>query len=259
LRCRRWSINNLDTGDVPGSLLSPGVGGFALACIVLLSVFWRIELRAADPIVRPVFFQSRQIVRACTIAMGAGAVQAAGVFYPALAVAALEVTKSEAAWLMLPNYAAATIASPAAGYLINFIGTRAVIASGLTLVLGGLLVYGFADFGVIGFVAAGIISGTGMAGLVGAPLRFILLTESAPADRASSQGLLNVFGSVGRLLGAALVGSVAASAGGGEAGYQSGFVVMAALIAVMLVVAALLKSRASEQDAVKAVPQPGHV
>ncbi len=77
-------------------------------------------------------------------------------------------------------------------------------------------------FGVAGlqswFIAGGVVAGFGLGSLLGAPFRYIVLNEAAPEERASAQGLLTVFAAVGQLLGAAIVGGVAASRGGGEAG-----------------------------------------
>jgi MFS family permease len=76
-----------------------------------------------------------------------------------------------------------------------------------------------------------------------------LLNEAQEGDRAAAQGLLTVFLAVGQLLGAAIVGGVAASRGGGVVGYQTAFLVLAALTAVISVVAVALQSRAAEKAA----------
>jgi MFS family permease len=101
----------------------------------------------------------------------------------------------------------------------------------------------------------GIIGGIGLAGLLGAPLRYILLNEAQEGDRAAAQGLLTVFLAVGQLLGAAIVGGVAASRGGGVVGYQTAFLVLAVLTAIMTVVATALKSKVAERD-VASAPEP---
>jgi len=84
--------------------------------------------------------------------------------------------------------------------------------------------------------------------LMGAPLRFSVLNETSPRDRGAAQGLLNVFFSVGRLLGAAVGGGVAATHGGGTIGYQAAFFVMGIPAAAMVFVATRLKSRRAEQE-----------
>lgn len=242
------ALNNFDSLAIAASLNSifflPFLGAFAF----FAWLFWRIEKRALDPIIRPAFFESRQITTTCVIALGVGAVQSGSVFYPVLAVSALGVAQSDASFLMLPAVIASTIASPIVGRLLNRVGTRSIVFTSLMLVYCSVMIYGLTDLRIATFVGAGIVSGIGMAGLLGAPLRFSVLNETQPRDRGAAQGLLNIFFSVGRLLGAAIVGGVAASHGGGTTGYQVAFVVMGIPAAAMVFVATRLKSRAAEQE-----------
>jgi len=71
----------------------------------------------------------------------------------------------------------------------------------------------------------------------------VILDNSLPGERGAAQGLLSNFTSVGRLLGAAFVGSIAASAGGGAVGYQAAFLGMAAVAAGMVALGLSLKPR----------------
>ncbi len=215
---------------------------------IVASWFWRLERRAADPIIDPAFFRSRPIVIACVLGAGVGALQAGGIFYPALAVASIGVSESTAAWLLLPGVVASTLASPIAGRLVNHVGAREVILVGLLLLLGSLMIFGLTDLTILGFVCAGTMSGIGMAGLLGAPLRIIVLRETNGGDHASGQGLLSVAASIGRLLGAAIVGSIATSAGGGAIGYQAAFVGMALLAGILFVVGATLRPHRPTAD-----------
>ena len=104
----------------------------------------------------------------------------------------------------------------------------------------------FATMTVTAFIFGGILGGFGLASLLGAPFRYIVLHEARPEDRAAGQGLLSVFMAVGQLLGAAIVGGVAASRGGGTAGYQAAFMSLAVLTGTLLFVALALKSRQIE-------------
>jgi MFS family permease len=211
-----------------------------LGAVALLPVFWEIEKRAVDPIVRPGLLGSRPVLVAALIGAGIGAIQAGGAFYPAYAIASLGVSDSLAAWLLVPGVVVATIASPVAGRLIGAVGTRATIAVGLGLIALSLLIFGAAAMSVPAFVAASMIGNAGLGGVLGAPLRMVVLDNSAPAERGSAQGLLSNFTSVGRLLGAAIVGGVAAAAGSGAVGYQSAFLLLAGVAALLAAVAAVL-------------------
>lgn len=242
------ATGNFNAADVRGSLLSLPVGGALLVAIVFLRWFWQYETRAADPVIRPGLFRSRQISLSCIIAIGAGALQSAGAFYPALAVAGLGITEADAAWLLLPGVAAATIGAPVAGNLVNRFGTRNVIAASCALTTVSVAMYAFLDVTTTTFVTASVIGGMGSSGLVGAPIRLIMLNEARADERAATQGLLTVSMSSGRLFGAAIVGAIATAIGGGASGYQAGFAGMTILAAGLVLVSFALNSRTREQQ-----------
>jgi len=234
-------ITNLDTASLGTSLLSWQVWPFLTAGILLVPVFWRQEKRAQDPVIRPAFFDSRQIQLVMIIAAGLGSVECAQVFFPALGVAGLGVSESMAAWLMLPGVFVMMLVSPLAGKVVDRIGPTRVIQGALTIVLVGLLIYALADITYVTFIGGGMVVGVGVAALLGAPLRYIILEEAKPEDRASTQGLLNIFLAVGQLSGAAIVGAVATSAGGGANGYQLSFGVLSFITVVILIFALRLR------------------
>ena len=243
------AVTNLDSANLVESLQSLSVLPFIVVFVVLVPVFWRLENQAVDPIVRPTFFSSKQIRLTVIIAAGVGTVESGSVFFPSLAVAALGVTESTAAWLLVPSVLAMTIASPLVGKAIYSVGSKLIVQVGLALVFIGIFIYGYVPLTTTWFIVGGIIGGIGLAGLLGAPLRYILLNEAQEGDRAAAQGLLTVFMAIGQLLGAAIVGGVAASRGGGVVGYQTAFLVLAALTAVISVVAVALQPRAAERAA----------
>lgn len=243
-------VTNLDTANFSASISSLLVWPFLLTGVILLPLFWRVEKRAADPIVRPSFFDSRQIRLVMMIAAGVGTVECAQVFFPALGVAALGVPESTAAWLMLPGVFVMMVVSPLAGKLVDAIGPTRVIQAALVIVLAGLLIYTLTTITYVTFIGGGMVVGVGIAALLGAPLRYIVLEEARPEDRASTQGLLNIFLAIGQLSGAAIVGAVATSAGGGAVGYQLSIGVLAGITLVIAMIALALKYR------VRAAAQP---
>jgi MFS family permease len=240
-------INSIDTNAALDSLFSARVGGGLLFIAVLTAVFWRIEQRAVDPIVRPALFASGQITKSCLISAGSSAAQSGSIFLPALLVISLGVSPADSALLLLPGVVAATIAAPIFGKMITSVGTRIILVFSQVLVIGALCVYAYVDMTIGIFVVASMVGGVGSSGLVGAPIRYIVLAETGDDDRAAAQGLLSVTSSIGRLLGAALVGAVAASIGGGAAGYQAAFAGLIVLSLLILFTAMTLKSKSAEK------------
>ncbi len=87
--------------------------------------------------------------------------------------------------------------------------------------------------------------------MLGAPLRYVMLNETPPSERASAQGVLALNTSVGQLVGGALVGAMAASFGGGMNGYTTAFLAVGIVVAAMAVLTFALKNRAAELETAK--------
>jgi MFS family permease len=243
------ALTNLDSGAVAASLRSWSVAPFALAAALLLPLFWWLERRAADPVISPALLRPRQMQVTSAIAIGAGTLEAGSAFFPALAVAALGVTYENASLLLVPSVLATTVGAPLMGRALNSLGSRLVVQLGLAGISAGALIYALADLDVTWFIAGGIVGGLGFSAILGAPLRVIVLNEAAPKDRGAAQGLLTVFLAIGQIAGAALIGGVATSRGGGTAGYQFALLLLGLLTAVLVVVGFGLKSRAAERAA----------
>src|SRR5690606_38832418 len=192
-------LNRIDAAALPGSLLEPGVAVLLAAALAIAPVFWLIERRAADPVLPPALIESRALRAVAAIAVAAGLVEAGMVFLPALAVAAFDVEASTASLMMLPLVLTLIVGAPAAGQLLDRIGPRPVIQAGLLLTVAGLVVLGRAPLGLAGFYAGGALVGLGLASLLGAPLRYVVLQEAGPARRGAGQGLLTLLLSMGQL------------------------------------------------------------
>lgn len=240
-------VSSLDTHELLHGLLSGRSVLAAGVLAVLVPVFWRIENRAADPIVRPGLLRSRPVATVSLIGTGIGAVQSGGAFYPALAIAAIGVTPSTASWMLLPGVLGAIIASAVAGRLINRISTRTIVTVSVLMVVCSLLIFGLAHISVASFIIASVLGSTGLGGVQGAPLRMVIIENSLPGERGTAQGLLSNFTSMGRLVGAALVGSIAASAGSGAVGYQAAFLGMTVVAGIMVALGLTLSARSSGQ------------
>jgi len=240
------AVTSVDSRAPLESLTSWPVGGGLALMAVFAAVFWRIEKSADDPIVRPSLFDSSQIRKSCIISTGVSAIQAGSIFLPTLLVAALGVSTANASFLLLPGVLGATIGAPVMGRLINKVGTRLILICSQVLVLCALSVYAFTELTMTTFILVSILSGIGSAGLVGAPLRYIVLAETGSRDRASAQGLLSVTSSVGRIFGASAVGAVAASTTDAVSGFQAAFTGLVVIGFMVLAMALTLKNHNEE-------------
>ena len=241
-----YGLNHIDTASFWASLDSSQVWPFILLAIVLLPIFVLIEQKAVDPIIHLRLFKSRQLTLASILSLSAGIGESAVVFIPALAVAAFAVSESTASFLLLPLVTALAIGAPVVGRLLDRFGSKLVIISGTTLLTVGMFALSLVAQNWFLFFTALVLIGLGLAALLGAPIRYIMLNEAPPEDRTVAQGLITIFTGVGQLVSGASVGAIVASAGGGEAGYTAAYVVIGLVAVLMLLISFALKSRATE-------------
>jgi len=246
-----YGLNQINTQNFSDSLVSPNVWPFLLAVLVLLPIFWRIERNAEDPVLRLSLFDSRQVVLVSALAAGAGLGEAAVVFVPALAVATFGVATSTASFMLLPAVLAMGASAPLSGRMLDRFGSRVVILAGISLLTAGMLVISLSSINLAVFYIAAILTGLGLASLLGASLRYVMLNEAPVSDRAAAQGALSLFTSVGQLLGGALVGAVAASQGGGVPGYQAAYLSVGVITLLLALLSSRLKRRGEELATVR--------
>jgi len=126
-----------------------------------------------------------------------------------------------------PFVLAIAVGSPLAGRLIDKIGSRAIVMAGLMLAAIGLLFFYFNSASRFGFYTAGIFMGLGSAMLQGSALRYIMLNEVQPSERALGQGIITLFTSTGQMIGATLIGILIASMSSRLSGYSKSFLIIA--------------------------------
>jgi MFS family permease len=158
-----------------------------------------------------------------------------------MAVAAFAVTEATASFMLLPLVATLIVGAPAAGRLVDAIGAKTVIQGGLACCLTGLMAFGLLALTRASFFGAGALTGLGLAVLLGAPLRYVVMREVAEDQRGAGQGLLTLSLSIGQLAGAALVGGVTTARAGQLSGFQEAYLWIGAGTAIVLVLSTGLK------------------
>jgi MFS family permease len=236
-----WALTQIDPTNAGGSLLRPSVVFAFGVAFAAAPWFWFAERRAADPILPPVLLQAPQLRLVGAIAAATGLVEAGMVFLPTIAVVGLGVSAADASLMMLPLVLALIVGAPAAGQLLDRVGARRVIQAGLLLTTAGLAAFAWLAIGRSQFYAAGITIGLGLSGLLGAPLRAVMLREAGERYRGAGQGLLTLWLSAGRMAGAAVVGALAASSTQALEGFQAAMMMLASVTALALLVSFRLR------------------
>ena len=239
-----WGLGQIDVDRGWASLASARCLPFLLAAGAAALAFWHVERKAPDPIVEPKLLRSRQLRLVGVVALATGIVEAGMVFLPSLSVLAFAVSPSTASFMLLPLVAALIVGSPTAGRLLDSFGAKPVVQVGLGLTAVGLLVLAHRPLELWTFYTGGFCVGLGLAGLLGAPLRFIALEEAGEQHRGTSQGLLTVFLSTGRMVGAAVIGGVVTSGASELEGFRHALSVLAVVALAAAVAATAMRARA---------------
>ena len=218
-----------------------------LVVTVILTVFLlQIERGQKEPVLNVNLFSIRQVRLVGFIAIGVGLFQSAMVFLPKHAVLVYGANPSTASFMLLPVVIASALGSPLSGRLVDKIGSRIIIFSGLIISTIGLLILGLIIRNLTVFYIGEAMLGLGLA--MRASLNYIILNEVSPKERASTQGILIIFVSIGQLTGAALIGSMAVPDDKNPSGFGSIFLIMCILSLLLAVCSVFLKRRKAELD-----------
>jgi EmrB/QacA subfamily drug resistance transporter len=205
-----------------------------------------IERRAAEPVIAPEFFATRQLAVAFGLEILIGMLEAALFFIPAAFVAARGLDAALAGAIAAGGALVFVIAIPLAGRALDRFGSRSVLASGaLVTACGlGLLGFGLDRFGLALFAVA--IAGVGFGALLGAPTRYIVSNAVPPERRATAVGLLSIFLIIGMIFGASLAGGIIGADIAAVDGYRLAYGVFAALAVLAALGTSLLLPRSRE-------------
>jgi EmrB/QacA subfamily drug resistance transporter len=241
-----YGLNSIDIGNFLGNLNAIIVLMALLAGSILLILLYFLEKKVEDPIILFNLFKNRQFFLTMILALGIGAVQAGIIFVPTLAILAFQLGISLASFTLLPLVATTVIGAPLFGYVLDRRGSRFVITIAAIILVVGLILLSFSTDNLFIFLISGLIIGLGLSGILGAPLRYIVLNEAPMKDSAAAQGILSINTSFGQIIGAAILGAIISSQGSQISGYGTSYAFLAVIAFVMLVIAFTLKGRKEE-------------
>ncbi len=235
--------------DANSASIGGPIVGLALVASALAFVALRaIERRAADPIVAPALFATRQLAVTYSLEIAIGALEGALLFIPAALVAADRLNAAETGAVAAIGPLVFVAVIPLAGRALDAFGSRAVLAVGATCTALGLGAFAFGLDRLPLAIPSIALAGVGFGALLGAPTRYIV-TNEAPANlRGTAVGLLSVFLIIGLTVGGSLAGGLIGSDIGNVAGYRAAFAVFAALAVVAALSTSLLASRSRERQ-----------
>jgi EmrB/QacA subfamily drug resistance transporter len=242
-----YGINNIEETGFLKNLISINVMPYIGASFILILLLFFVERKSPGPVINIQFLKNNQIRIAGIIAFITGIAQSAFVFIPTFASGVFKVSPSTAGFMLIPLVFATAIGSPVFGKMIDTHGSKRIILIGILLVALGYLGMGLTGHDKILFYVTGVILGLGFSVLSGSALRYIMLNETTTDDRAVSQGILNIFISLGQIIGAAVIGVIVADSLGGDA-YKSVFIYLSVILFITPVFAIRLKNKKEEKE-----------
>jgi len=241
-----FGINNIKANALLNSLFSLKVLPLLLVSLSAFILLIVIEKDSDTPVFNPGLFLVRQIRITGLIAIGTGIFQSSFVFLPSMAIAIFDVSTATASFMLLPVVIATALGSPVSGRLLDKFGSQILIIIGLIFSTIGFILLGTISTMKTGFYSGGIFLGLGFSVLSGSALRYIMLNEVSVSERASTQGIITIFVSVGQMAGAAAIGAILASYKDVVKGYTQVFLFISVFAIALAASGFLLKNRSRE-------------
>lgn len=234
-----FGINNIDGNNLLSFFEWPVVLPFCIALAAVAFMIWA-ERTTPFPVIKLSFFKNTQITLAGLLAVVTGLIQACFVFFPKYVVEYFGVDPSTASFMLTPIVIATAIGSPLFGRLIDKFGVKPIIITGLILMSSGFYLLSLTEDRLLLYYLSGTLIGSGLSILSGSSLRYIMLNNTSAEDRATSQGMLTIFTSIGQLSGAAMIGIILAIS---AQGFDLIFTGISILLFIMIFIATKLKNR----------------
>ncbi len=245
-----YGLNRIDSDNFINSLFSPEVAPFLIMFIILIPIFVKIEKSVQDSIVPIHMLKNKEISIACIETMCYGIIYSSVIFIPSLVILSMGLNDQLASLMLIPILGANAVAAPILGRILDITGSRTIMAIGTLILAVGLIAIAIYPNNFILFLIAGCLVGVGLVTIIGAPLRYIVLSEAKPTERGAGQAIVNMLSSAGQLIGGALIGGVIASFSG-ILGYKISLILAAIVAFVAFLFTLKLKSRDEQMATMK--------
>ena len=230
-------VKNIDFTKLGESVAQAATWAPLLGALVTAFLFRLVERRAADPVFHLEYFHDRPIVITMVVSFFIGCFVISLVLVPELAEFALGDPVGSGGYYVLAIGLTSFVTTPVGGKLIDRVGPKPVLVSGLALSIAGLLFLAFvaAAQPTPALLVAGLaIVGAGMGMSMGAPTNYMILENTSSEDSTSAIATITLIRHIGTSLAPAIfVGLIASTPG--MAGYQHMLLCVALFNALALV------------------------
>ena len=213
-------------------------------------IFFIIEKRAEESIVPIHMLKNKDISIACIETLCYGIIYSSAIFIPSLVILSMGLNEQFASLMLIPILGANAVAAPVLGKVLDKTGSRKIMAIGTLILAFGLIAIAVYPNNIILFIIAGCLVGVGLVTIIGAPLRYIVLSEAKPQERGAGQAIVNMLSSAGQLIGGALIGGIIASFSG-IIGYKISLILAAVVALIVFVFTLKLKGHDEQMETMK--------
>ena len=245
-----YGLNQIDSSNFIKSLMSMNVAPFLVIFIIIIPIFLKVEKRAQDSIVAIHMLHNREIRIACVETLCYGIIYSSAIFIPSLVILSMGLNEQYASLMLIPILGANAVAAPVLGKILDSTGSRKLMMAGTIILTIGLVVISIYPGNFILFIIAGLLVGVGLVTIIGAPLRYIVLSEARPTERGAGQAIVNMLSSAGQLIGGALIGGIIASFQG-IIGYKISLILAAVVAFISFIFTFKLKNRDEQIETMK--------
>ena len=245
-----YGLNQIDSSNFINSILSLNVAPFLIIFIILIPIFLIVEKRAEESIVAIHMLKNKEISIACIETLSYGIIYSSAIFIPSLVILSMSLNDQYASLMLIPILGANAVAAPIVGKILDSVGSRKIMTIGTLILTLGLISIAIYPNNFILFIIAGCLVGVGLVTIIGAPLRYIVLSEAKPTERGAGQAIVNMLSSAGQLIGGALIGGIIASFSG-ILGYKISLLLAAAVAFTAFLFTLKLKNRDEQISTMK--------
>lgn len=246
-----YGINQIDTSNLISSILSINVWFSLLMFVILLPILIKFENNSANSVIPMDMLKNREIRISSYTSFLYGIIETVIIYIPSLAILSLALNYEQASLVMLPFVITTTIAALFIGKALDKYGSRRLMTTGSFTMVIGLVLMGYFSYNLYLFIIGEVLASYGMLTLIGAPLRYLILSETAPGERGSGQAIVNMLSSVGQIIGGALIGAIIASYNGTIVGYHYTYILVVIFGVITYYLTRKLKSRQEQLKAMK--------
>lgn len=212
-----YGLKNIDFFNFSQTIRETNVYPFLLAFLALIPIFIFVEKRAEDPAMNLSYFRNMRILVTMAVAIVSGILLMGMVFVPQFAENAMKVPTGDGGYFVIILGLFAGLGAPLSGRLTDRIGAKLVLMGGFLLsVIGSLFVMFVAipHPSYFSVLTALMFTGLGIGFTMGAPLNYMMLSNTKKEESATALATLSLVRSVGTTVAPAIMVAFLAHAGG---------------------------------------------